>query len=64
MRRHVWIVLKSGEAGSGKGRTTCLSCRLIRWSVAAAEAIILTDLYGRDGIHWTAGPPGPCEPAR
>lgn len=60
MRRHVWIVPKAGTVGGGKGRSHCLSCGLIRWTVAAAEAITLTALYGHDGIHWISGPPPEC----
>jgi hypothetical protein len=61
MRRHLWIEPKVGTVGGGKGRAHCVSCGLIRWTVAAASAITLTALYGRDGLHWTLGPPGPCE---
>lgn len=70
MRRHVWIVPKSGDAGSGHGRSVCLSCGLIRWRVwserkpeARTGILRLRSLYGRDAIHWKDGRV-PCEPRR
>lgn len=64
MRRHVWISPGPGNVGSGKGRASCLSCGLIRWLVAAREAVTLKALYSRDGLHWTLEWAGPCERPR